>query len=165
MTYNKSDLEKQGLSTDKFNVGHLGMGVMETWRGTPDSRVRGFAKDTDVPFLIGTEQPGQGSNGTLAVCDAKIQIKKKFLLQLVKTAVVTAFIENNLHPELNTMVPTIIIDCSHAIVALYCTKHDLLFISGKFSWWAHDKFNLSGATFLWAMINHRYDIVMGDFIF
>ena len=76
-----------------------------------------------------------------------MEIKKKYLPQLVKTAVVTAFIESNLHPELNTMVPTIMIDTTHAVIALYCTKHDLLFISDKFSWRIDDKFNLSGITF------------------
>ena len=160
MTYNESDLEEQGLS-DKFEVAHLGMGVMETWRGTPDSRMRGFSICTDVPFITGYEQSGVGSNGTSTVFEAKIEIKKKFFPQLVKTAVVTAFIENNLHPELNTMVPTILIDTTCAVIALYCTKHDLLFISDKFSWRNDDQFNVSGVTFLWAMINHRYDIVMG----
>ena len=85
------------------------------------------------------------------------------LPQLVKTAVVAAFIESNLHPKLSTMVPTILIDTSNAIIALYCTKHDLLFISDTFSWQDGDKFNLGGITFLWAMINHRYEIVMGIF--
>ena len=61
------------------------------------------------------------------------------------------------------MVPTILIDTSNAIITLYCTKHDLLFISDTFSWRDGDKFNLGGITFPWAMINHRYEIVMGIF--
>ena len=74
-----------------------------------------------------------------------MEIKKRFFPQLVKTAVVTAFIENNLHPELNIMVPTIMVDTTCAVIALYCTIHDLLFISDKFSW-RNDKFNLQSVS-------------------
>ena len=34
--------------------------------------------------------------------------------------VVAAFIEHNIHPALNSMVPSIIIDTCQAQVALYC---------------------------------------------
>ena len=139
------------------STGHLGMGVAETWRGTPDGRLRGFALDCDVTLLSGSEHLEDGSNGTSAPCEAKLKIKKKHLPQLVKTAVVAAFIESNLHPDLSTMVPTMLIDTKQAIIALYCAKQDLLFISEKFSWRDDDKFNLSGITLLWTMMNHRYE--------
>ena len=61
MTYNTFDLAKQGLSDDKFKIDHLGMGVMETWRGTPDGKIRGFAIGSDVPFVTGTEKSEAGS--------------------------------------------------------------------------------------------------------
>ena len=38
-TYNNSHLE--GI-TGKVTVKHLGMGIAETWRGSPDGRLRGF---------------------------------------------------------------------------------------------------------------------------
>ena len=50
---------------------------METWRGTPDSRIRGFAMDSDVPFVTGFRQSEDGSNGTSAACEAKLEIKRK----------------------------------------------------------------------------------------
>lgn len=154
MTYSKADLKEQDLSN--VSTGHLGMGVAETWRGTPDGRIRGFALDCDVTLLSGREYLEGGSDGASAPCETKLKIKKKHLPQLVKTAVVAAFIESNLHPDLSTMVPTILIDTEYVIIALYCAKQDLLFISKKFSWQDGNKFNLPGITLLWAMMNHRY---------
>ena len=65
-----------------MTVEHLGMGVLETWRGIPDARLRGSALDIDMPMLRGIEQSGDsGSNGTTTVCEAKLKInmKKTFL--------------------------------------------------------------------------------------
>lgn len=129
------------------------------WRETPDSRVRGLKLESDVAMISASklERPEDGSNGTSSICEAKLEIRKKHLPQLVKTAVVAAFIESNLHSNLSTMVPTIImIDTCQILIALYCTKNDLLFISDKIKWHEDDKFNLVGITLLWAMINHRY---------
>lgn len=90
------------------------------------------------------------------MCEAKLKVDvKKHLPQLVKTCVMSSFIQGNLHPHLNTMVPTIIMATEKAMVALYCSKHDLLLVSNLFNWRDSDKFNVTGFTFLWAMINHR----------
>ena len=98
MTFNKCDLKKQGISTDKVKLEHLGMGGAEIWRGTPDSRVRSFARDSDVALLPGGEAAGDDSNGTSTAIEAKLQIRKIHLQQLVKTAFVASFIENNKTP-------------------------------------------------------------------
>lgn len=155
--YNDNDLEKHGTDKEKVMIKHLGMGVAETWRGTPDARLRGTALDTDIPVLSGSGQShDNGSNGTSTVCEAKLKISiKKNLSQLVKTCVVTSFIERNLHPSLNTMVPCILIDTKDAVVALYCARTDLLLVSDIFSWRDKDHFNMQGIFFLWTMINHR----------
>ena len=143
----------------KILVKNLGMSVAETWRGIPDCRLRGISLESDVPLLSGSTQPQEDrSNGTTAVCEAKLKIdQRKNLIQVVKTCVVSSFIEANLHPGLNTMVPTILIDTEKAMVVLYCAKSDLLLVSKTFYWRENDKFNVAGITFLWAMINHRYD--------
>jgi len=44
--------------------------VAETWRGTPDGRVRGFALDCDVTLLSGSEHLEDGLNGTSASSEA-----------------------------------------------------------------------------------------------
>ena len=72
-----------------------------------------------MTLLSGSEYLEDRSNGTLDPCEAKLKIKKKHLPQLVKTAVVVAFIESNLHPDLSTMVPTMLIDTKQ-VIALYC---------------------------------------------
>jgi len=87
-------------------------------------------------------------------------LTKKNLIQIVKAYVISSFIEANLHPGLNTMVPTILIDSEKAMVALFFTKSDVLLLSKIFYWRDNDKFSDAGITLLWAMINHRYDKVI-----
>lgn len=156
MTYNKDDLPSG------FTVKHLGMGIAETWRGAPDVRIRGTALEYDVPLLSGgdrqTDSESDGSNGTSTACEAKLKLTKKDFAQLVKTAVVASFIEANLHPNINTTVPTILIDTKRAVIAFYCSKVDILMISEPFKWRDAICFNKAGIAFLWVMINHRYKI-------
>ena len=98
------------------------------------------------------------TNGTSTVCEAKVKIDKEYhLAQLVKTVVVSAFIEHNLHPDLNTTIPAILVDDKQAMVALYCVKEDLLLLSEVFCWRKGSFFNSPGMSFLWAIINHRYE--------
>ena len=59
----------------------------------------------------------------------------------------SSFVEGNLHPHLNTMVPVIIMDIEKAIVALHCCKHNLLLVSNLFNWRDTDGFNVTGITF------------------
>jgi len=54
--------------------------VAETWRGTPDGRVRGFAPDYNVISLSGSEHLEDGSNETSTLCEAKLKIKKSISL-------------------------------------------------------------------------------------
>ena len=137
-------------------VNSLGIRVGETWRSVPDARLRGNALESDIPVLSGYKQPDDGLNGTTAVCEGKLKVDvKKHLPQLVKTCIVSSFIEGNLHPHLSTMVPAIIMDTEKAMVVLYCYKHDLLLVSNPFKWRDSYKFNVTGIAFLWAMINHR----------
>ena len=153
--YGSCDLEKY-IDGDKVTTAHLGMGVSETWRGVPDGRVRGFSINSEIPLLIGRKSGGAGSNGTTTTCKAKLKINKKNLGQLVKTIVVASFIENNLHPELSAMVPAILLDTSKAVVALYCAEHGL---SETFNWRNKTCFSIPGISLLWAMFNHRYEVV------
>ena len=133
------------------------MGVAETWRGIPDGRLRGCALYADIPIISGHKQrESSGSNGTSVVCKAKLKISKRNLPQLIKTCVVSSFI---VHPGLNSMVPAILLDTEKAIVSLYCAENDLLLVSDAFRWNDGNILNMSGITFVWAMINHRYEDV------
>ena len=92
-----------------------------------------------------------GSNGTTAVCDAKLEIN----MQKTLASVVNSFIELNLHPDLSAMVLSILIDTKDAVITLYCGRTDLLLISDKFSWRNGNYFNMTGVFTLWTMINYR----------
>lgn len=154
--YANSDLEN--FNKDKIKVG---MGVAETWRGIPDSRIRWFSLDSEVLLLPSKKSANPDSNGTSTVCEAKLKIdKEQHFAQLVKTVVVSAFIKHNLHLDLNTTIPAILVDDKQAMVALYCVKEDLLLLSEVFCWRTGSLFNSPEISFLWAMINHRYEVVM-----
>ena len=133
------------------------MGVTETWRGTPDCHLRGFPLG-DVLVVSGNINLlyEEGSNCTTSVYEAKLKIdKRQHLRQLVKICVIASFIENNLHPTLNSMVLAICIDVEQALVALYCPKQDILLVSDLFKWRNGMTLNTMGIALLWAMINHR----------
>ena len=161
MSYNDTDADNFTDKT-KIKIEHLGMGVAETWRGIPDARLRGSALHSDITVMSGSIlSHDDGSNGTTAVCEAKLKINpKKNLSQLVKTCVVASFVEKNLHPDLPAMVPSILIDTKNVMVALYCAKTDLLLVSDMVTWRKQNCFDLPGIFLLWAMINHRYEIVI-----
>ena len=92
MNYRKVDIQDCS-STSQF----------ETWRGSPDGQIRGIVMNMIMMYLY-----CQFNNpGTSTACEAKLKFAKGDYPQLVKTAVVASFIEANLHPNLNTMVPTI----------------------------------------------------------
>lgn len=162
---NKKDFKTIDLRQYESNitVENLGMGVAEMWRGVPDAQFRGYhtTDENDVALLAGTStDTDDGSNGMTAAIEGKVKINKDNLPQLVKTCVVASFVENNLHPLLNPMVPTIIMDTTKAQIALYCVKNDILMISECFKWRDGTCFNRAGLFLLWGMINHRYEIVM-----
>ena len=69
-----------------------------------------------IVWLVPCEE---GSNGTTAVVEAKLKInRKRNLSQVMKTCIVASFIENNLYPRLNSMVPAICVDTERAMVEL-----------------------------------------------
>ena len=97
------------------------------------------------------------SCGTTTTVEAKIHFKKKNLSQLVATCVVSSFIENKLHRNLPSAVPSILIDPTGFRVCFYDCQNDLLLISGKKSLQSQGREGLSRSAvlFLWLIINHR----------
>ena len=55
-------------------------------------------------------------------------------MQFSAEAIITSFIEHNLHPDLNSMVPLISINCRNFVVALYDVSNDLLLVSEEVPW-------------------------------
>ncbi len=106
-------IKEQSLSNVK--VGYLGMGSRgETWYGQPDSRVRGSSTsyDTNIIALDDTEE-NDGMDGTTTNIEIKRSHSK--LPQAIATTVVSSFTEKKLHPDLNSLANSIIINESCVI--------------------------------------------------
>ena len=81
--------------------------------------------------------------------------------QLIATTVISSFIERNLHPHANPMVPVIVITIPTMMVCLYdCTK-DLLLMNDALEWVdvENDTYNEANLL-LWLFIHHRYVIAI-----
>ena len=100
------------------------------------------------------------SKGASTVVEAKVMIGHN-LSQLVRTCVVSSFMENSLYPHLETMVPTILIGLLKYQVCLYCCKHDLLlilcgvYIAAEAKTSRQAVISRTAMLFLWVVINHR----------
>ena len=159
----------------KIKCEHLGMGAPGLWHGTPDGRFRGIVDGADTVMInhlashspnssedeMGSEHgnSSEETDGASVVCEAKLSDLDSgtVLPQLVKTAVVSSFTESYLHPNLNPMVPVILVNAKHARIYLYVARKDILLISEVFQWLDSHTATLCkpGITLLWAMLNHR----------
>ena len=147
---------------ERITCEHLGMGVMGLWRGKADCRLRGMIGEHDVAILAKGMQPKSPcsspessptteSDGATVVCEGKLKLTsgREYWPQLVKTCVVSAFIEHNLHPSLNPVVPTILLDHEQARIAMYNSLNDVLMISDEFKWQeGGKKFSMPGVFLL-----------------
>ena len=59
-------------------------------------------------------------------------------MQFSAEAVVSVFVEHNLHPGLNLMVPSLLINARRFVVALFDPETDFLLISQEVSWRTDD---------------------------
>jgi hypothetical protein len=79
--------------------------------------------------------------------------------QIIGTAVVASFTEHKLHPQHNSLVPTLVINCTCVKVVLYDCNHDILAISSKID--LFDEYNAANTVkqstllLIWLFINHR----------
>ena len=75
------------------------------------------------------------------------------LAQLAAETVVSSFTERKLHPGMNTMVPTVLVDEESVTGCLYDAEHDLLIFTSKVIWRDTDDNQLSkaGVTLLWTL--------------
>ena len=86
--------------------------------------------------------------------EAKSQVKHCF--QAIGIVVLSSFIENNLHPLLNSMVPRILVNCKTVQVLLYDCRKDVLFITEKVRFIKEGQVIPNAILFMWFYINHRY---------
>ena len=112
-------------------VHHLGIGDKLAWYGEPDARVRvGTAhqsaknSETDVIDLTLDEE----SDGESVVVEGKKKLCCSSLPQGIATAIVCSFTEHTNHPNLNSMIPTVMINGKQFIVILYDCVTDILLV-------------------------------------
>lgn len=126
-----------------------------TGHQTPDTRCR--SSDSTLDINKGNGADGEESPGDSTSVEGKVVCKLgKDMQQLVAQTVVSSFTERRLHPKMNTMVPSILIDEYKFSACLYDAENDLLALMQKMNW-REDELRLSkaGVTLLWTLLNHR----------
>ena len=88
-----------------MKVGNLGLGTKKTWHGSPDCSLR--AAKSVTMLSLPRIHPGED---TATMTDAKLNIVKKHYQQLVRMNVVASFTEKNRHTDLNSTIPSMLID-------------------------------------------------------
>lgn len=155
------DMKFQAYIKDLQSVSaaYIGMGTFNTWHGTPDMRIRDCnivtieeeeeEEDSDNDSTCGTPCTTSPGNSTCVE-------ENEHISQLIAITVVASFTEHKSHPELNTLVPAILMDHDSFIVCLYDCKHDVLLISDPKNLSEDDgKLSRSGLLLLWVVIHHR----------
>ena len=117
-------------------VASLGLGSCLTWHGTPDMRVRMNDYDTNVLKACGgsvyydsgsdsdLDSASIESNGMSSLFEGKIDYRISNTPKLAATCVTASFTEHHRHPELNSLVPTILMDKSGFRICLYDCEAD-----------------------------------------
>lgn len=144
--------------------GFLGIGSIQTLHGSPDARARGYVmEDLD---LISTDTHDYESDGRTVTVDGKRSlvyrstgsVHPNHLSQLFATNIVAAFTERNLHPEVNYLIPSMMINTETVLVSLYDSEKDIWMISEPV-WLREDEQDLatkSSILYIWLFINHRF---------
>ena len=142
----------------------IGLGSVDTWHGTPDSRVRGAEvllssricyEDEDDIRANSSGDESIVSDGTTANIEGKVTAKDASLAQVVGTCVISSFTEKSVHPEQSPLVPRFLVDKDKFRVVLYNCEKDLLLISDPKLLSTNGCLSQSFMAFLWIMLNHR----------
>ena len=159
-----------------LRTGSIGMGNLQTWRGTPDARVRGCEvlkrqvsciqlgsqdSDSDSEDLVNYEswdensESASSSDGAAVELEAKKKSSASNLPQVIATTVVASFTHKKRHSSQQALVPAILIDLKMCQVCLYDCELDILLISASKSLGNKERLSRSAMLFLWLTINHR----------
>ena len=153
-----------------LKVEALGIGSVNTWHGGTELRVDGcdvvftgqeLGGEDEGSVLAGDE--GTSTDTTSAACISDFEGKKDMddkykdaLCQLVGTCVVNSFIDKNLSPGKNTVVPTVLFNKSKFKICLYDAEKDILLISWpKLLTTATGGIAKNAVLMLWIIVHHR----------
>ncbi len=141
--------------SSKVICGNLGMGCNEsTWYGTVDVRLRGHVPVSSIPVISQEDDENSDeSDGASVVVEVKRETAHSS--QAISSVVLSSFIEHNLHKDLNSLIPCILINCYSLQIFMYDCEADILFISEKFIFRRDEKVNKESILLLWLFINHR----------
>ena len=112
-----------------------------------------LVRESPVKLSDDSSEYHSDSSGTGTVIETKKRMNH--LSQSIATCTVSSFIENSLHPELKSCVPTILIDETQFRVILYDCKTDNLLISEALNLSTKGHLSQSSMTALWVVVNHR----------
>lgn len=137
---------------------YIGIGSVNIWHGSPDLRVRGtniVVRRTKEEEEEEEAEDEEGSDGMSTTIVRKSSMRVKHLPQAISTCVTSSFTEHNLHPEMQSIVPTILIDGDTFRVILYDCLKDVLLISQPKDLHTKGRLSSTAVGFLWLVINHR----------
>ncbi len=125
-----------------------------TWYGTVDGRLRGHLPASSIPVISKEEDEySDESDGASVVVEVKRNATHSS--QAIGSVVLSSFIEHNLHKDLNSLIPCILINCYTLQIFLYDCEADILLISEKFIFREDKEVNKQSILLLWLFINHR----------
>ena len=166
-------LTKVGKLTS-CTVKSLGIGSVNTWHGQSELRIQG-CDAISTPYCLndedevydevyegyededeGDEDEDEVDEARLPHVNGKLKIKeRRHLAQLVATCVVNSFLERNLHPDVNPMVPTILFNRTAFLICLFDCKNDVLLISDPKLLSTRGGISRTAVLLLWLVVNHR----------
>ena len=148
--------------TKRVTWGPIGIGDRRLWWGQPDACVRPLdsANPLDSTLVVATspdpDESDSETDGESSQVEAKRKVTSAYLPQAVATAIVHSFTQNKRHPQLNPLVPTVLINGSVFRIVLYDCCKDMLLVSSTVTYREGTKLTQLGTLVLWLIINHRY---------
>ena len=137
---------------DGIQCENLGLGnVKTTWFGSPDARLTG-SQWSDVAVLCQNTEYSYDSDDTSVL----VKLKRKNFAHAIGTAVLSSFVEKNLHQSLNSMIPCLLLDSTTVRVILYDCEKDILLKTKKVEFRVDTQVLPSALLLMWIFINHRY---------
>lgn len=152
------------------SVGNLALGWTSTWHGEPDARVRAKANRSTIISTVnivnGDESSessdceeaissGDESDGNTIVIEAKLKISSQNLSQLIALSIVNSFTEHNIHPAMNSIVPSLLLNGHFMVICLYDCVNDILMLSQELVFRGPGGINKETVAMMWLVINHR----------
>ncbi len=136
--------------------GNLGMGCNEsTWYGTIDGHLSGQLPASLIPVVSVEQEDDDSSESDDNTVVVEVKKHSVHSSQAIGTVVLSSFIEHNIHTDLNSLVPCILINCYTVQILMYDCVADVLLISDSFIFRQGDSINKESILLLWLFINHR----------